>query len=125
MPPSAGTRQAFAHEAVLTMAEGADISGPGGAVTAELCGSWDHEPPCPLAAHWTGATRAGTSVRVRVLFATEPEQEALVRRRIDRALAAERVTTPDGSTIEWHLQSSGWSPLAPDELEHARRLEAS
>ena len=32
---------------------------PGGAITVALCGSWDHEPPCPLAPHHTRAHRSG------------------------------------------------------------------
>jgi len=44
-------RQAFAHDVVLAMEPDDDERAPGAAVTAELCGGWDHPPPCPVAAH--------------------------------------------------------------------------
>ena len=63
-------RHAFAHDAVLDMDPDADIRAPGAAVTVELCGHWDHEPPCPLAPHHTAVERTGRDVRLRILFAT-------------------------------------------------------
>ncbi len=50
-------RLAFAHEAVVSMAAGADIRAPGAAITVGLCGHWEHEPLCPLAPHATAAQR--------------------------------------------------------------------
>ena len=54
---------AFVHEAFLSMAPGNDIAAPGAAITVELCGRWEHEPPCPLAPHHTrpsgSRTRSG------------------------------------------------------------------
>jgi hypothetical protein len=107
-------RQPYAHEAVLVMAPDADLRAPGGAITVALCGAVDHEPPCPLAAHHTGAERAGGAVTVRVLFATDPAQEGAVRRRIEAALSG-----------SWQVISSGPSPVAADEREHAARLTRS
>jgi hypothetical protein len=104
-------RQAFAHDAVVAIEPGADVRAPGGAITVALCGHWDHEPPCPLAPHHTSATRVGPEVHLRTLFATEPESEAEVRRRIDAALRA-----------EWRLHSSGRSEVRAEEADHARRL---
>ena len=73
-------REAFAHDAVLEMSEGADERAPGGAVTVALCGALDHEPPCPLAPHHTDATADDDgAVRIRVLFAAEPDDEDRVR----------------------------------------------
>jgi hypothetical protein len=69
-------RQAFAQEAVLLMEPHADVRAPGAAVTVALCGHWEHEPPCPLAPHWV---RSGENddgeLRVRILFAAEPDRE--------------------------------------------------
>ena len=65
--------------AVLAMTAGADDPAPGAAVTGALCGAWEHEPPCPLAAHHTAAGRVAGAVRLRVLFAADPADEALVR----------------------------------------------
>ena len=106
-------RHAFAHDAVIALAPDADIAAPGGAVTAELCGHWEHPPPCPLAPHHTAAQRRGEQVHLRILFATEPEREAEVRTRIGRALAA------------WDVHSSAAGAVRPDEQAHAGRLVAS
>src|SRR2546426_8114852 len=99
-------RQAFAHDAVLLMRPDADIRAPGAAVTVALCGHWEHEPPCPLAPHHSSAERTGGEVRVRILFATEPERESLVRERITAALARGRLDGPDGVTTRWELRAS-------------------
>ena len=104
-------RQPFAHEAVLEMAPDADLRAPGGAITVALCGHWEHEPPCPLAAHATRADRVDDTVVVRTLFATEPEREDEVRQRIEAAL-----------TASWTVRHSGSSPVAADERDHAQRL---
>ena len=108
-------RLAYAHDAVLEMPAEADERAPGGAITVALCGHWEHEPPCPLAPHATGATRDGGTVRLRILYATEPHRVAEVRRRIDEALAAG----------EWQLVSSGCSRIESQERDHARRLVKS
>jgi len=105
-------RQAYAHDAVLVMGPDGDTGAPGAAITTALCGHWEHEPPCPLAPHHTGATRDGDRVRLRVLFATEPHRVDEVRRRIDGALAG-------GG---WRLESSGCARIAAQERDHARRL---
>ena len=106
-------RQPFAHDAVITLAPDADIAAPGGAVTAELCGHWEHPPPCPLAPHHTAAQRRGAQVHLRVLFATEADREAEVRTRIGRALAA------------WDVRSCVAGEVRPDERAHVGRLVAS
>jgi hypothetical protein len=89
-------KQAYAHDAVLLMAPGGDERAPGGAVTLTLCGSWSHEPPCPLAPHHTAVSRTGDGLRVRVLFAAAPRDEERVRALIDAALRSGGAPTPDG-----------------------------
>ena len=103
-------RQAYAHDAVLTSA--ADDRAPGAAITVALCGHWEHDPPCPIAPHHTAATRDGDELRLRILFATEPDRVDEVRSRIDAALAAG----------DWRLVSAGCARIERDEREHARRL---
>jgi hypothetical protein len=115
------TRQPYAHDAVVRMAPDADIRAVGAAVTVALCGHWDHQPPCPLAAHHTRADRVDDEVRVRILFATEPDREAEVRDRIAAALAAGHLDGPDGP-VAWRLDHAGASPVAPEEAEHAARI---
>jgi hypothetical protein len=118
-------RQAFAHEALLSMPPGADVAAAGAAVTVALCGHWEHQPPCPLAPHHTVAEWVGDEVRVRTLFAVEPELESDVRARIDGALAGGRLVGPDGAVTTWRLERSGGADLVPAESSHAERLRSS
>ena len=115
-------RESFAHDAVVALEEGHDLRAPGGAVTVALCGHWEHDPPCPLAPHHTAAERDGEVVRLRVLFAAAPGDEAEVRGRIDDALSAGELVTPEGAVARWRLVSSEVGAVRPDEAEHARRL---
>ena len=115
-------RQPFAHDAVITLAPDADIAAPGGAVTAELCGHWQHPPPSPLAPHHTHAERSGEHVVLRILFAAEPEQAPDIRSRIESALASGRFRGPDGVVTRWTLVGSGPGSVRADEVAHARRL---
>jgi hypothetical protein len=117
-----GVRQAFVHDAVVTMEADGDVRAPGGAITVALCGHWDHEPPCPLAPHSTDAQTYGDQVRLRVLFAAEPAAEAVVRGRIDAALSLGSLTGPDGATTRWRLREAHPGLLRDDEAEHAERL---
>jgi hypothetical protein len=102
-----------------------DDRAPGGAITVALCGSWSHDPPCPLAPHHTRATRSGREVTLRVLFAADPADEDEVRRRIDEALARGWGDDPAGDRTTWDVVSTGPSPVTPGELEHAQRLMRS
>ena len=79
-------RQVYAHDAVVQMGSVNDPQAIGTAVTVALCGHWNHEPPCPLAAHHTRTERRAEQVHVRILFATDRTTETDVRRRIDQAL---------------------------------------
>jgi hypothetical protein len=111
-------RRAFAHDAVVTLAPGGDERAPGAAITVALCGHWEHEPPCPLAPHHTGATPGpGGELRLRVLFAAAPDDEAEVRGRIDAALAAGGL-----DTTRWEFGGSRPGTVREDEAAHAARL---
>jgi hypothetical protein len=118
-------RAAYAHDAVVLLDPGGDARAPGGAITVALCGHWDHEPPCPLAPHHTDATPDHDTLRLRVLFAAEPEDEARVRELIGQALSSGRGTGPDGRVTRWMLKSGGASSVQPDEADHAARLVAN
>lgn len=118
-------RSPYVHEATVAMGPDDDAGAPGAAVTLELCGSWEHRPPCPLAPHHTQPERNGGTVALRVVFATEPENEAEVRCRIDRALRQGSVTSPDGTTRHWvFLDSKAAAPSDP-EAAQARRIAGS
>jgi len=41
------------------MAAGGDLAALGGAISVEVCGSWDHAGPCPLAPHHTELEQEG------------------------------------------------------------------
>jgi hypothetical protein len=118
-------RQAFAHDAVVIMEADGDMHAPGAAITVELCGQLEHEPPCPLAPHHTAAERSGDQVRLRVLFATEAAAEARVRDRIEAALSRagrDGMEGPDGVSNRWRFHSARPGAIRDDEAAHAERL---
>ncbi|MGV9450279.1 hypothetical protein [Streptomyces sp. NPDC003635] len=115
-------RTAFAHDAVLVIEADGDVRAPGAAITVALCGHWEHEPPCPLAAHHTATERIGDEVRLRVLFASEPADEAELRGRIESALSEGRLDGPDGRTTRWRLRDTRPGVVHDDERDHAERL---
>jgi hypothetical protein len=116
------SRRAFAHDAVVTLDPDGDDRAPGGAITVALCGSWSHEPPCPLAPHHTGVQRNGQEATLRVLFAAEADDEARVRALVDEALVRGEGEDPDGVRTSWRLISAGPSPVREEERDHAERL---
>ena len=116
--------QSFAIEAVVEIAAEHDPAAIGAAITIELCGSLDHTPPCPLAAHHTRILEAGDRVRLRVLFVTRSDQEAQARARIYEALTRGTVSTVHGDA-RWRLLTAESSPVLPEESEHAQRLVRS
>jgi hypothetical protein len=116
------SRSAFAHDALVELDADGDQRAPGGAMTVALCGSSEHPPPCPVAPHHTAAVREGHHVRLRVLFAADPEDERWVRRVIDSALDRGWGVDPEGAQTTWRLISSEPSELRPDEQDHASRL---
>jgi hypothetical protein len=118
-------RQVYAHDAVVRMSATDDPEAIGAAVTAALCGHGEHDPPCPLAPHHTRAVRSAEHVRVRTLFATEPNLERDVRRRIDDALAEGTQQGPTGRTTSWQVLASDPGVVQDSEREHGERLISS
>jgi hypothetical protein len=116
-------REAFALDALILMSVGDDERAPGAAVTEALCGSVDHDPPCPLAPHQTNWRRDGEQVRLRVVFVAERGALAEVRRRIDRALSAGSAESPDGVRARWQLEEITEGAPSPEELELGSRLD--
>jgi hypothetical protein len=115
-------RTPFVHLATVEMSVDDDDGAPGAAITLALCGSWEHSPPCPLAAHHTQPTRDGRTVDLRVVFATEPEHQDEVRRRIDGALRGGAATDPNGVTSHWALHGSKPGVLSQSERTQALRM---
>jgi hypothetical protein len=89
-----------------------------------LCGGWDHPPPCPLAPHFVTNVRTGETVTLRVLFATEPDDEPRVRALIGEALAAGQLDVPDGGVAHWELRSASPGSISADEEDLAADLIA-
>jgi hypothetical protein len=75
-----------------------------------------------LAPHHTSATDEGDAVALRILFAAYADDEDRVRAPIDQALMTGALTGPDGRESAWVLESSGASPVRPDEADHSARL---
>jgi hypothetical protein len=90
----------YTYEVVVELDEGGDAAALGGAVTVELCGHWQHEPPCRWP-HHTEAVPLGPQTIVRVEYSCEPSEEPDVRRRIDAVLAVGSLTGPEGHTTTW------------------------
>jgi hypothetical protein len=134
------SRVGYVQQALLQLSPGVDIGEPGAAITTELCGSWQHDGPCPLAPHHTAAERqpgldrlrrlaaisrgsaepgGGELVVVRTVFAAAgPADESLVRSRIIRALQA----GSGAIAPRWRLYECTRSELEPDEVELVRRI---
>jgi hypothetical protein len=115
-------RRSYAHDAVIVLDGEGDDRAPGGAVTLALCGSWTHEPPCPLSPHHTSTSRDGDRLHVRVLFAAAATDEPRVRDLVAEALAGGECTGPDGVRTSWRLLEQGPSGVRPEERAHADRL---
>jgi hypothetical protein len=119
------TYVAYAHDAVVVLYD-VDPRAPGGRITAELCGNWDHNPPCPLWPHHVDATPGNDdTLRLRVLFAAEPADEEHVRQLIRLALGSGQQAGPDGHVTFWMLESEDAGSVRPDESDHAARLVAN
>jgi hypothetical protein len=114
-------RSGFVHEAALELGSGADEGAPGAAVTVQLCGHWEHEDACRWPHHTAVDHQSGSSIRVRTVFACDPDEEQAVRQRIAEALAAGRLDTESG-TGRWTVVSQGRDELSPEEAALALRL---
>ena len=112
----------YVHTASLRMDPNADPAAPGAAITLELCGSWEHIPPCPLVPHHTSPERNGGAVDLRIVFAVEPARESEVRGRIEKALASGSLTAPDGVITRWSVLEAKAGVLTAAEREHAERI---
>jgi hypothetical protein len=86
-----------------------------------LCGHWDHEPPCPLAPHRVDAEENDDGLRLRIVFAAEPDAEAQIRQLIDQALTG-RLRFPDGFTTPWRLRTSRPAEVSAEETDLAETL---
>jgi hypothetical protein len=77
-----------------------------------------------MAAHHSHAHRDRDHVKLRTVFAAEPQLESTIRGRIDEALAAGCLSQADGRATRWELLRSYPSSLSADEAEQAQRLRS-
>ena len=122
-PAMAIVRRSRTTPSSILEADG-DETRTGGAITVALCGSWTHEPPCPLAPHHTRVQRSGARADPAAALRRRPGRRA-AGARAGRGGTGPRLgrhpgRQPDGV-------AAAWSPAPrPCELDggsdHARRL---
>jgi hypothetical protein len=76
--------EAFVVEAALALDPSCDPRAPGGAVTVELCGHWDHDGPC----RWPHNSALDDTGTFRTLYVASSSEAPTVASRIEHALRA-------------------------------------
>lgn len=104
--------RAFVVEAVLALDQGCDPAAVGAAVTVGLCGHWEHAGPCRWP-HNNDIDAGRDQARFGTLFVAPPEEEAVVRERIESALRA---------ATDWRVISVVSRPVAEGESALAEHL---
>jgi hypothetical protein len=88
----------------------------------EQPGKPDEQPGTPDQQASTPHEQHNIDVRLRILFAAEPDDSTATRLGIDQALGAGSFAGPDGVITEWRLLDSGPAEVTADEQDHAQRL---
>lgn len=117
-------RTAYAHTGTVRLTTGA-ADAIGAAITVALCGSWDHDGPCPLAPHhtsWHPDPSQPAIIHTRTLYAVEPHRHDEALTRIREGLATGKLIAPDGATATWRLLDDHPSTVEPHEADHAGHL---
>lgn len=108
-------RVAFVHEAELQLGEATDPAAVGAAVTAALCGHWEHAGPCRWP-HNNDIELAGSTATFRTLFVAPTTDETQVRELIEQSLR-------EGGG--WAVRRSSSRPVTAAEAPLAGRLAAA
>jgi hypothetical protein len=103
--------EAFVVEASLDLDPACDPRAPGGAVTVELCGHWDHEGPC----RWPHNSALDDTGTFRTLFVASSSEAPTVAGRIEHVLRA---------GPQWQVTRIIERAVSEDERELASRLLA-
>ena len=75
-----------------------------------------------MAPHHTRTERINGEVRLRTLFAAEPDLARTVRQRIDLALSGGQLPGREDAGTRWQLSASRRSEVSAEEIDHAERL---
>lgn len=119
-------RTTHAHTGTVRLTTG-EADAIGAAITTALCGTWDHDGPCPLAPHhtsWHHDPSQPAIIHTRTLYAVEPHRHDEARTRIREGLATGTLTGPNGTTTTWRLLDDQPSTVEPHETTHAAELAA-
>jgi hypothetical protein len=106
------TRETIAIDVELELGPGTDSRAPGGKVTRELCGHWEHEGPC----RWPHNSRIDRDVkptRLRTIVVISDIDRDDVLRRIEGALRRDD---------RWETARLEVRPVTDDERALAQRL---
>src|SRR5215212_2178844 len=97
----------FRHQvsADVRLHPGGDERAPGGAITASLCGHWEHEGACRWP-HSTTTEFTDDTLVVRTSFDAPSSDVREVEGRIRVALSAGVLLGPDGRLTRWDVVSA-------------------
>ena len=115
------TRTTYVHLATIELEEGSNVDAIGAAVTVELCGHWDHEPPCRWPHNNEAFAREDGRIGFRTVFVAEPGQVREVRSRIDRGLRRGKLASAHGNAI-WRTVATGSREPNDEERSLGARL---
>jgi hypothetical protein len=111
----------FVIEAISRVDPEADLGAIGAAVTVELCGHWEHEPPCRWPHHTAVEQLPPGRIRTRTVVVAGTDS-AEAERRIRSALAA---GSAPGVEARWSALEVRSVPLDRNEVELASRIAPS
>jgi hypothetical protein len=105
-------RQAFVCEAELTLPRDTDPAAVGAAVTAALCGDWEHQGPCRWP-HNSHIEPEGDAFAFKTVFVADIVEGADIQKRIGDALRGQE---------GWTVRRMTGRAVAPSEEPLAQRL---
>lgn len=105
------TQSPYVEQATLKVPRGTDARSIGAAVTVELCGHWEHKPPCTWPHHTEIISDNPTEVTVRILYCARPDEQQTIRQRIK-----------DSLQTKWELVACEPGSLTEAELEHGAKI---